>query len=104
MEFTIAAQTSLEIDNDVTGEELGSDDVASSGVAEVNSQNPLLGLYIAVGIFIALLGTFENSVVIYLFTRKNTSYAGNTYVIALAVLDILACTTLVEESGATRRY
>ena len=96
MDLTTSAQNNLEIDNHVVGDELVTDDVASLDVAEVQTHNPLLGLYIAIGIFFALFGTLENSIVIYLFTRKNSSYAGNAYVIALAVLDILACIVIIQ--------
>ena len=65
----------------------------STGIKE---ETDLLGLYIAISIFFVLFGTLENSAVIYLFTRKHVSYAGNAYVKALAVLDILACTFLLQ--------
>ena len=46
---------------------------------------------IAVIVFLLVFGTMENSVVVYIFTRNKISYSGNAYVIALAVLDIVAC-------------
>ena len=93
MDLTTAARTNF---GNVAGEERASDDVTSLSVSELEIRDHLRGLYIAIGIFFALFGTLENSVVIYLFTRKNSSYAGNAYVIALAVLDILACIVIIQ--------
>ena len=70
--------------------------MASLDVDALREETDLFGLYIAISIIYALLGTFENSVVIYLFTRKNSSFAGNAYVVALALFDILACTVLAQ--------
>ena len=96
MDTTTREQTELDFSTDFVARHAASDDVVSLGEDILQEETDVFGLYVAIGIFYACFGTFENSVVIYLFTRKNSSYAGNAYIIALAVLDILACTILAQ--------
>ena len=63
----------------------------------------MLGLYIAIGIIYALLGTFENSILWHdLFSSKKLVIRREFFVIALAVLDILACTMLAHVASFQR--
>ena len=52
--------------------------------------------HIAISLFFAIVCYFENSIVIYIYTRGKKLLATEIYYIALAILDILACTILLQ--------